>query len=605
MKTQASRRRILASVAVIVLAACQLAGCGDADTSEHGVDSEIGERGSAIRGGTVDKTTDSVVGIVSERGGNSVSLCTGTLISRNLVLTARHCVAAMKGLDSNDNVICGQSRFGSTYDADSVKYVTPAHDLRTRDGERIRSSVSPARRVDRIDVPRSSDEFCNSDIALLTLGRPIPASTTKPIPPRIAKPATEGETFTAIGYGLDGSKDHSSGLRRRADGETVDKVCGTSNCGNSPREFHAVAATCQGDSGGPALDAKGRTFGVTSRGTDSCRRAVYTSVYDWRLLVRTAQFRASAREGYATPAWANLKSDRDGDGIHDGFDNCPDAANTDQSDIDDDGRGDACDTDTDDDGAADGTDNCPSEPNPAQENLDGDEKGDACDEDVDGDSVPDERDNCPKTPNAEQKDYDGDGTGDPCDDDVDGDGIPNDEDMCDARKHNDGPDLDGDGIADVCDSDDDGDGQLDEFDNCPRTDDVSQKDTDMDGKGDPCDEDLDGDGHKNKADNCPAVANPDQIDEDGDGTGDACQDDDGDGVPRSEDSCPTIPNEHQLEGSCEGGDAGIGGDASFASTRAVAEGGGCSQTGGESPSGGWLGLVLAAALGATAGRRRR
>jgi hypothetical protein len=62
---------------------------------------------------------------------------------------------------------------------------------------------------------------------------------------------------------------------------------------------------------------------------------------------------------------------------------------TDQSDIDRDGVGDAC-------------DNCPNEPNPSQIDTDGDGVGDACD-------------NCPDTENADQADGDGDGMGDVCD----------------------------------------------------------------------------------------------------------------------------------------------------------------------------------------------
>ena len=58
--------------------------------------------------------------------------------------------------------------------------------------------------------------------------------------------------------------------------------------------------------------------------------------------------------------------DRDGDGIPDTRDNCPDVANADQRDEDGDGIGNPC-------------DNCPATANPAQANADGDGVGDACD----------------------------------------------------------------------------------------------------------------------------------------------------------------------------------------------------------------------------------
>ena len=63
--------------------------------------------------------------------------------------------------------------------------------------------------------------------------------------------------------------------------------------------------------------------------------------------------------------------DKDHDGVQDDMDNCPLHANSDQSDRDDDGQGDACDPDDDDDGINDAEDNCPLVMNPRQEDGDG------------------------------------------------------------------------------------------------------------------------------------------------------------------------------------------------------------------------------------------
>jgi len=76
---------------------------------------------------------------------------------------------------------------------------------------------------------------------------------------------------------------------------------------------------------------------------------------------------------------AEACEDKDGDGVLDRDDNCPDDANPDQDDADDDGEGDDCDSDSDGDGIEDPDDNCPDEANDDQADDDEDGLGDACD----------------------------------------------------------------------------------------------------------------------------------------------------------------------------------------------------------------------------------
>ena len=144
-------------------------------------------------------------------------------------------------------------------------------------------------------------------------------------------------------------------------------------------------------------------------------------------------------------------------------------------------------SDTDGDGITDFVDNCPETANADQGDLDNDGIGDVCDDDVDGDGVANTTDNCPEIANSDQADLDNDGIGDICDDDVDGDGVNNTTDNCEFMVNSDQADLDMDGIGDVCDTDVDGDGVPNEYDNCPETPNEDQSDVDGNGKGDACD----------------------------------------------------------------------------------------------------------------------
>ncbi len=116
--------------------------------------------------------------------------------------------------------------------------------------------------------------------------------------------------------------------------------------------------------------------------------------------------------------------------------------------------------DKDGDGIKDDEDGCPERP----EDFDGFEDADGCpDPDNDGDGIPDIRDNCPDA----AEDIDGFEDNDGCPDtDNDGDGIPDSRDRCpDVAEDQDGF-LDNDGCPDL---DNDKDGVPDDQDNCPGT----------------------------------------------------------------------------------------------------------------------------------------
>ncbi len=116
------------------------------------------------------------------------------------------------------------------------------------------------------------------------------------------------------------------------------------------------------------------------------------------------------------------EGDRDGDGIADTFDSCPDQRETYNGFEDIDGCPD--DPDTDKDGIPDSRDACPLEP----EDKDGYLDDDGCpDPDNDADGIPDEKDKCPNDP----EDPDGFQDDDGCpDEDNDNDTVKDVDDQC-------------------------------------------------------------------------------------------------------------------------------------------------------------------------------
>lgn len=184
--------------------------------------------------------------------------------------------------------------------------------------------------------------------------------------------------------------------------------------------------------------------------------------------------------------------------------------------------------DKDGDGITDDIDRCPEEP----EDPDGFEDEDGCpDPDNDQDGVYDIEDLCPNTPGPV------DNGGCPVED-RDGDGIPDSTDQCpDEPEDIDGVD-DTDGCPDI-DLDTDGDGILDSVDQCPA--DPEDKDAFEDEDGCP-DPDNDKDGLLDSIDGCPNDAGPPEN------KGCPILDRDGDGIMDDVDKCPDEPGVPEEQG---------------------------------------------------------
>jgi OOP family OmpA-OmpF porin len=172
----------------------------------------------------------------------------------------------------------------------------------------------------------------------------------------------------------------------------------------------------------------------------------------------TEGFEAANVRGFIGFIFEPSIGDRDGDGLKDDVDQCPDDPEDRDGFQDEDG---CPDPDNDNDGILDVDDRCINEP----EDRDGDHDEDGCPEnsdgDRDGDGILDSRDKCPDVPEDRDGFEDQDGCPDP---DNDHDGIPDKKDAC----PNDPEDKDGFQDEDGCpDPDNDHDQIPDVVDKCP------------------------------------------------------------------------------------------------------------------------------------------
>jgi secreted trypsin-like serine protease len=222
-------------------------------------DREVTDDAASIIGGNAATPGQfrTVVAIIIDLGVNGQSLCTGTLIAPDVVLTAAHCLQPqLLGLSSQAQVTA------------NTFVVFDSTNLFTADGFAVGA-------LDTIPQPGFNvNNLGDNDSGVIVLDSVITDRNPTPIDNR-TNPNLNGVSVTKVGYGISQVGDPNSiGIEFFASKTGINcSGLGLPNSRLICYNQQNLRGTCSGDSGGPAfqtINGVRRVVGITSFGDQNC-----------------------------------------------------------------------------------------------------------------------------------------------------------------------------------------------------------------------------------------------------------------------------------------------------------------------------------------------
>lgn len=271
---------------IALLSLAMLASCApnNQNASDALAGNIVGGRNMTLK----DQKKNGVVGIVISTA-DGMGICTGSLIAKNIVLTAAHCLDESESPIKNIFVVF----------AESIESAKP---------EQIRvASTGIANENFAPSAPDSGKSW--NDVALLKLSEDAPSDfSLARLPPANLK-LNVGQQLTQLGYGRAeadrSSTTDSSGVLRTVSGIGILAI---SPDGRELQLNEEKKGSCNGDSGGPALlktKSGNVVVGVDSRGTSqtSCIGVgIYTNVVAQLPWIKENMLKLQQAQPAAAPA---------------------------------------------------------------------------------------------------------------------------------------------------------------------------------------------------------------------------------------------------------------------------------------------------------------